>query len=85
MRLTPYEKQKLGNINKRGRTGNYLFELLEEFANSDLDCVKVEEWTHKNATGCVTSLYRAIKRYNKTGIRVIQRRDEVYLIKDIKN
>ena len=82
MRLVPYDKKKLGNLRARGCKSN-IFSILEEFANSDLDCVKIEGWTQKNAIGCQTSFIRSIKHYNMTNIRVVKRGEEVYLVKKI--
>lgn len=83
MKLTPYKKEKLTNIN--GYKQTELQKILDEFAESDLDCVKVEGWTHKHATSCMSSFRNAILRYKKTGIKCLVRDDEVFLIKEIKN
>lgn len=54
--------------------------ILEEFADSDLKCVRVEGWTHKTAWSCQSSLNTSIKRYKKNmECRVIN--GEVYLVK----
>lgn len=81
MRLTPYEKEKLGELMKESRGKSDIFAILNEFANSDLNCVKIEDWTQKTATGCYTSFHRSITRYRMTGIRVVKRGNEVFLVK----
>lgn len=83
MRLIPYEKEQLGELRKGGYNKSDIFTTLNEFANSDLNCVKIEGWTQKNAVGCYTSFHRSISRYKMTGIRVVKRGDEVFLVKII--
>ena len=56
-------------------------ELLDEFAESDLDCVKVEGYTNKDANSCMASIYNTIKRNHKDKIKVITRDNEVFLVK----
>ncbi len=79
MKLTPYDINKLGGIRGYAKTNN--LKVLEEFANSDSDCVKVEDYPHKTATGCYTALNKSIKTFNMTGIRVCQRGQDVFLVK----
>ena len=83
MRLVPYEKEKLGELKRGGHGKSDIFTILNEFANSDLNCVKIEEWTQKTANGCYTSIHRSISRYKMTGIKVVKRKDEVFLVKII--
>lgn len=66
---------------KRGWTD--LKGLLTDFMNSDADCVRVSNWTHKSATVCRECLHSAVKRHYKGQIRVIKRGDDVYLAKTI--
>lgn len=83
MRLTPYKKEKMPNIGGYKKTE--IHSLLDEFAESDLDCVKIEGWTHKNASSCMSSFRSAINRYKMSGIRCAVRNKEVYLIKETEN
>ena len=78
MKMTPYDSSKLKTYGYK-RSSN--LELLEEFANSGIDCVKVEDWTQSTPNSCAGSLNSSIKRYNLYGIRAISRDGEVYLIK----
>lgn len=79
MYITPYSKSKL-------QTSNYqkckLQKILEVFRDSNMDCVKVEGWEHKDANTCAASFMNSIKRFNIKGIRAISRKGEVFLIKE---
>lgn len=83
MRLTPYKKEKLHNINGFKKTE--VHSIIDEFCESDLDCVKIEGWTHSCASSCMSSFSRAIIRYKKSGVRCLMRNGEVFLIKETKN
>ena len=81
MKLTAYDKKKLGDI------GGYYnktktFEILDEFARSEMTCAKLEDWPHKSAMSCQASLSNSAKHYG-FNIRVITRRGEVFLLKNI--
>lgn len=80
MKLTPCKKEGL-HVNKTGERYGYLHEILDEFCNSGLDCVKVEGWEHSSASSCQSALRIAINRYNKHGVKCITQKGEVYLIK----
>lgn len=77
MKLVPCDKKELGFLYKR--TKNLV--ILEEFANSDYDCVRVmfDNTSAKNATNSLSS---SINRFRMNGIKVVRRKDKVYLIKD---
>lgn len=78
MKLVAYDKEKLmGSVYKRTKNQN----VLKEFINSDLDCVRVEGWTQNNADSCANSFRQSIKRFRVTGIQVFVRKGEVYLVK----
>ena len=79
MTLIPYDKKKLGIIYNKTKN----LELLEEFLNSDYDCVRVNGYTHKTADCCAKCLRGSIKRFGLKGISVITRKNEVFLIKNI--
>lgn len=81
MKLVAYDKEKLmGAVYKRTKNQN----VLKEFINSDLDCVRVEGWEHVNAAACANSLKNSIKRFRVTGIQVFVRKGEVYLVKNVE-
>lgn len=81
MRLTAYSA---ADIRKGCYKKSDLLVLIEEFVNSDMECAKVEGFTHKSACSCASSFNLAIKRYNKGGIKAISRKNEVFLIKTNK-
>lgn len=76
--LEPYSKEKLG-IRLFNCTAN--MRLLEDFADADLDCVKVVGWNHSSAYSCVHALNESAKRYHLYHIKAISRKGEVFLIK----
>ena len=78
MKLVAYDKKKL-KVDGYTPTANMRF--IEEFANSSMDCAKVEGWTQKKAWYCATSLNNTIKRMGKKNIKAISRKNEVFLLK----
>lgn len=80
MKLVAYDREDINNIGGYKPTAN--MKLINEFVESDLDCVKVEEWTHKNAWTAAWSLNETIKRMKKNGIKAISRNGEVFIIKE---
>ena len=81
MKLIPYERKKLGAT--LGYKCSENLRILEEFADSGLDCAKVEGWTAKTAGYSAAALKKSIARYKFAGITAISRKGEVYLIKEI--
>lgn len=77
MKLVAYDKKKINGSFVYGQN----MELVEQFRNSDLDCVKVEGWTHSNASVCVACLNATIKRCRIFTIKAISRNGEVFLVK----
>lgn len=78
MRLVPYNTTDL----KDGwykRSDNQ--KLLEEFANSDLDCAEVKDFTQKNSLTCSSSLNLSARRYGILNVRAISRKGRVFLIR----
>ena len=57
--------------------------IINEFANSGLACVKLDGWTHRNATYCANSLRHTIKTLHMEHIKAVVRKNEVYLIDTI--
>lgn len=78
MKLVPFSKAELEIIGYR-KTKNY--ELLLEFAESDLECAKVEGWTGKSAHIKTANLNRSIDRFKMYHIKAVCRGDEIYLVK----
>lgn len=80
MKLVPYDRSKL-KIYKPGRNQAILL----EFVESGLDCVKVEDWTHKNAKVCQSNLGAcALKLGLQNSVRVVIRKGEVFLVRKDK-
>lgn len=79
MKMVPYEKEQMPN--RRKYTDMHKF--LDEFIKSEHDCVKVTDFTHANAKSCVSGLRASIRRYRYSHVKVIQRGDNVFLVKVI--
>ena len=77
MKLVPYNVEKLRAGFKRTKNQT----ILEEFANSDYDCVEIKDFSHKNAKSCSSCLSLSVKRFGYQNIRVVQRGNQVFLIK----
>ena len=78
MKLVPYDKAKLGYVSY-GASKN--FALLKEFMDSDLDCVEVEGYPHKDAASCQSSLYGSMKNFGFNNIKIVARGDRVFLVR----
>ena len=79
MNFIPCDKNAIAIV-RNVRSDN--FALLSNFADSGLECAKVEGYPHKSAEGCASALRAAIKNYRMFTIRVVKRGDEVYLIRN---
>lgn len=77
MILVPCKFENIKRPNAR------LKEMLTDFLNGDADCVKVENYPHKNARVAREVIYPAAKRHYKGQIKVIKRGDDIYLAKTI--
>ena len=80
VKLVKWDVNNVAKPNGFRRTPNQ--KLIEDFANSAMDCAKVEGFTQKDAMVCAASLNVSIKNMRKSGIRAISRRGEVFLIKE---
>ena len=63
------------------RTSNV--RLLNEFVNSGLACATVEDFDQANANSCAASLKMTALRERLYSVKVIVRKDKVYLINEI--
>lgn len=77
MRLIPCDRTQMNAGYQQ--TKNY--EVLMEFANSAIDCAKLEGWEHSTAYSCAHSLSQSIKHFKIGGIKCMAKRGEVYLVK----
>lgn len=78
MILKAYDIKKI-NAKLFSKTENR--KLLEEFIDSNLACAKVECFPQKNSKVCTSSLNNSIKTYHMLGIKAIERKGQVFLIK----
>ena len=76
MKLVPADLKDVGYYKK---TRN--FELLTDFANSELDCAMVIDYHCANASYCVKSLQQSVKKFKMDNIIVFERRGKVFLAK----
>lgn len=81
MKLTPCNIEEIGGMGYYKKSNNY--RILSEFISSGLKAAKVEEFTQKSATSCAASLNASIKRYRMNSIYAIERKGEVFLIREI--
>ena len=79
MKLVKCDRKEIRSNVYWRKTDN--MKLIEEFANSSLDCAKVEGWTQKSATGCAGSLNKTIKLLHKNNMKAISQHGEVFLVK----
>lgn len=78
MTFSAYDINKIGRVTY-AKSDN--LKLLEAFAESGLECVKIEGWTQKNAFHCAASINSSIKRYRMNNFHCMSRNGEVFLIR----
>ena len=78
---------KLVPCNKKDLEGGYRktkhYELLLEFAESDMECALVENWNGKSAAIKAANLNRSAKHFKMNHIRAVVRKGKIYLIKEL--
>ena len=79
MKMVAYDKKELENVMSYKRTK--WSEFLDEFAESDLDCVKIEEYEHTSVYSCAAALNKAIGRFHKDNMKAIVHNGELFLMK----
>lgn len=79
MKMVPYDREKLMLQSHYKRTKN--FRILEDFANSNYDCVRLVDYEYKNAKSGYGSLRKSIERFGFNGVNVFIRGEEMFLIK----
>lgn len=77
MILVPHDINEL-NIGGYKKGSN--LDILTKFAESGLECMKVEEYTHSSAYKCASSLNTSAPRFSMPHLRAIVRDGNVYLI-----
>lgn len=78
MNFIPVQKE---TIERGYRLSADNYETLLKFRDSQLECVKLVGWNHKNSKSCVSSIRVTIKNCKMNNIKVMERKGEVYLIK----
>lgn len=79
MKLIPYDKEKLGEIGWYKTPKNLA--IIEKFIASGLDCAELTEHGHKKATYCQWCIYSTLKRFKINTVKVITRKERVFLIR----
>lgn len=74
-------KETMPDITRMQYKSTKNLKLLEAFRDSDMDCARVEGWTHANAKSCRASLAKSIKNFKMYNIQVFERKGEIYLVK----
>lgn len=79
MTIVPCTIQELGDAKRYSDN----IGVLEKFKSTGAQCVRLEDWTHNDATSCCESIRQTIRRqrpqYNM--IKVVKRGDKVFLIR----
>lgn len=78
MELIPVKKE---TIERGYRLKGDVYETLLKFRDSQLECVKLVGWTHKNSKTCATCFRTTIKNCRMINVRVMERKGQVYLLK----
>lgn len=79
MKMVPYDREKLMFPRHYRRTKN--LQILEDFMNGNADCVQLVDHGHTNAKNCQSCLYNSIVRFGITGVKVVIREGNVFLVK----
>lgn len=77
MKMVPYDIDEIKWFYTPGRNQK----LIQEFINSDMKCVKIEDYPHINAKSFQSSLIGCLKRMRVKTVKVMIRGDEVFLYK----
>jgi len=77
MRLTPASREEVRGHYRRSEN----LKLLDEFANSGMDCAKIEDLGERDACQIAGSLRNSVKRYGFNSIVIAARDGVVYLLK----
>lgn len=78
MEMVPYNVEEIEK--ERARPGA-IYALLDKFLSSDHQCVKVTGWHNAKAEYCRNVFDSVIKRRRLFGVKVVVRKNEVFLVK----
>lgn len=76
MKLVPYDEKKIGRIYKPCKNQK----IVQEFLDSGEKCVKVEGFSHRDASHCRNSLALSAKRMGANNVIVVTRKGMVFMI-----
>lgn len=79
MKLQACNREDVGRLRTYSVSENR--RLLEEFANSGLECAKVTDFTHRDAYVCANALRNSIRTYRMFSYTAVVRGGEVYLLR----
>lgn len=77
MKFTQVDERE---ITEKGICVSDVFKTLNDFAECGYRCAKLDSYPHKTAVSCASAFRVAIKRYNRPHIKVMIRKNDVYLI-----
>lgn len=75
MKLVPHDRNSIGSIYQKTK----LLTIIDEFIESGHECVKVEDFHHKNAYVCAGCIRKSIERFHRNSVECSVYRGEVYL------
>lgn len=82
MKLIPINRNEIPDVYSTGYKKTKNFAMLNEFIESGMDAVRIDAHNWKTAQSGAANLRVAIKRFGFSGICVLSRGDNIYLIKE---
>lgn len=79
MKIVPFNKKEIRDLNRYRHTKNQ--KILQDFIDSGLDCVKIEDYPHKSASVCCGVLRKSAERFHMNNIEILYRGEDVYLVR----
>lgn len=73
MKLVPYDEKKIGRIYRPCKNQK----IIQEFLDSGEKCVKVEDYSHRDAGSCRNALALSAKRMGISNVIVVTRKGRV--------
>lgn len=82
MKLVPYDIKKL-EVKGYKKCSNQ--KVIDEFLNSEAECVEVVDYPHKNAWVCASTMRASVNRMHLSdSVRVIMNNGRVFMVKIVK-
>lgn len=82
MKMIPIDVNDIPEIGSLYYKQTKNHKLLTDFLESGLDCVELVDHDYNSANSAYTSLTRSMQRFGIHGIRIIVRKDRVFLVRD---